>query len=256
MSTPIAYVLSTRVVIKTLVDEAAERGVMVDQLSFIDIEPLRTEIGPLFERPLIAVFTSGNAVRSIGDTGGRDWKIFCTGGATRQLAVDHFGDRAIVGTADSAAALAAEIIRLGPGLAGAGSMGAVSGPTGRAGAGGRGMGSGAEVYFFCGDQRRDELPELLKKAGIKVNEMVVYRTKLTPQEITRSYDGIAFFSPSTVESFFSVNKMAPETTIFAIGETTAAAVREHCENPMIIGDRPDAEALIRRMISYFEHKNS
>ena len=229
---------------------------MIDQLSFIDIELVRTEMGPLFERPVIAILTSGNAVRSLGDSGGRDWKIFCTSGVTRQLAADRFGERAIVGTADSAAALAAEIIRLGPDLIGA------SGITGRAGAGSRAAGSagaagrGAEVYFFCGDQRRDELPELLKQAGIKVHEVVVYRTKLTPQEITRSYDGIAFFSPSTVESFFSVNKMAPETVLFAIGGTTAAAVRERCENPMIIGDRPDSEALIRRMINYFEHKNS
>ncbi len=242
MSIPIAYVLSTRSVIKTLVDEAAAGGVIVDQLSFIDIEPLRTEMGPLLERPLIAILTSGNAVRSIGDTGGRDWKIFCTGGTTRRLAADRFGERAILSTADSAAALAAEIIRFGPGTG--------------AGMASRATGSAGEVYFFCGDQRRDELPGLLKRAGIKVHEKVVYRTMLTPHEITRSYDGIAFFSPSTVESFFSVNKMAPETVAFAIGGTTAAAVRERCENPMIVGDRPDAEALVRRMINYFEHKNS
>jgi uroporphyrinogen-III synthase len=94
----------------------------------------------------------------------------------------------------------------------------------------------------------------LKQAGIKVHEKVVYRTMLTPQEITRSYDGIAFFSPSTVESFFSVNKMAPETVIFAIGGTTAAAVRERCDNGILVSGSPDAEMTIRRMINYFEHK--
>jgi uroporphyrinogen-III synthase len=72
--------------------------------------------------------------------------------------------------------------------------------------------------------------------------------------VERVYDGIAFFSPSAVESFFSINTVPEATRLFAIGETTAASISAYCSNPVVISDSPEKEALVRRMIDYFQLK--
>jgi uroporphyrinogen-III synthase len=240
MATSTIYLLSTTALLPELVEEAAQKGLMLEAEAYISIEPVADEalgarIMELGRQPLVAIFTSTNALEAIGDTGGVDWKIFCTSGATRQLVADRFGADAIAGTGDSAAELAAQIIRVAPDVAAAGVR-------------------GAAAYFFCGDQRRDELPDLLKEAGLTVHEVVVYRTLLTPRKTKRNYAGIAFFSPSAVESFFSVNEIAADIPLFAIGPTTAAAIRARCINPVITGGEPDKAALIRKMTDHFINK--
>lgn len=96
---------------------------------------------------------------------------------------------------------------------------------------------------------------MLRAKGIIVNEWIVYRTILTPQKTQRIYAGIAFFSPSAVESYFSLNTVADGVTLFAIGRTTAAAIQARCSCPVIISDRPWKEALVRTMTEYFQTNN-
>ena len=108
-----------------------------------------------------------------------------------------------------------------------------------------------EIVFFCGTDRRNELPEKLKAANIKVNEIVVYRTVLTAKNISKHYDGIMFFSPSAVRSFFSANKVSDDAVVFAIGNTTADTVKQFVQNKIIVADRPGKEALVEQMIAYF-----
>jgi uroporphyrinogen-III synthase len=209
-------VLCTRELSPALVETAALKGVVIDSLPFIAIEPL-----PSFQVPgpsSVAVFTSVNAVEAVE---GGSWKIFCIEGNTRRKAAERFGEAAIVATAGSAAELAETIIR---------------------------EGWVKTVSFFCGDLRREELPAKLKEAGLEVHEVMVYRTTLTPRKIGREYNGIAFFSPSAVESFFSVNKIPAHTALFAIGGTTAAAIRLYSDNPVTTSERPDAELLINQII--------
>src|SRR5690606_18153170 len=43
--------------------------------------------------------------------------------------------------------------------------------------------SGREVFFFCGNIRRDTLPKALNEKGITLNEFVIYRTELTPHKL-------------------------------------------------------------------------
>jgi uroporphyrinogen-III synthase len=219
MSNPIAYVLSTRELSPSLVEKAAAAGVVIESLSFIATEPMKAVEVP--EASAVVVFTSGNAVEAIDGASGRGWKIFCTAGATRRKVAERFGETAISGTAESAAELAKTII---------------------------GEGWVKAVWFFCGDLRREELPAMLRQAGLEVHEVVVYKTRLTPRKIGRVYDGIAFFSPSAVESFFSVNTMAPGTRLFAIGGTTAEAIRQRCDNPVTTSERPETELLINQII--------
>jgi uroporphyrinogen-III synthase len=63
---------------------------------------------------------------------------------------------------------------------------------------------------------------------------------------------VIFFSPSAVESFFSMNTVTASLPLFAIGQTTAAAIREHTNNPVVIAAEPDAALLIRQVIDHFE----
>jgi uroporphyrinogen-III synthase len=232
MATSSIYLLSTAALSPELVEEAAQKGMMLEAEAYISIEPVLGEalgarIMELGRQPLVAVFTSTNAVEAIGRTGGWGWMIFCTSGATQRLVAERFGADAIAGTADSAAGLAAQIIRVAPDA----------------------------VYFFCGDQRRDELPDLLKETGLTIHEVVVYRTLLTPRKAKRDYAGIAFFSPSAVESYFSLNTVADDVTLFAIGRTTAAAIQARCSCPVIISDRPGKDALIHTMTDHFQTNN-
>jgi uroporphyrinogen-III synthase len=229
-----AYVLATQILPESLVFEAAARGVMIDSLSFIATEHIKDDalsqqIAELKARPIVAVFTSVNSVEAVSeiDEGGGAWTIFCTGRATRGAVEAKFGEETVAGTADTAKGLAEELVR---------------------------SGDGREVYFFCGDQRRDELPFTLRKSGHTVHELVVYRTRRTPHKVTRDYSGIVFFSPSAVESFFSVNKVSPEARLYAIGPTTASAIREWADNPIETVDRPDKKALILRMIEHFQFR--
>jgi len=242
------YLLSTGDLPGQIVEEAAERGVVLDVMSFIGMEYIDeiTGMEKLVSQPLVAVFTSVNAVNAVWRCVRvrPGWRVYCMGGATYEAVVKLLGEAAVVGKAGSAAGLA-EVIRDGE----TGSRGETGG--GRE-TGSRGeTGGGREIVFFCGDQRREELPSILRGAGFSVVEKVVYRTLLTPHKVERDYDGIAFFSPSAVESFFSVNEIAAGVPLFAIGATTAAAIRARCTNPVITGGEPDKAMLIRKMTDHF-----
>jgi uroporphyrinogen-III synthase len=153
------------------------------------------------------------------------WKIGCTAGATRESVAEYFGKDAISWTGSSALELARSVAALG-GI--------------------------TELVFFCGDTRRDELPEKLQKQGIRVVEIIVYKTAVTPQQISEPYDGITFFSPSAVDSFFSVNKIDKNTVLFAIGKTTADRIKTYSKNKVIVCKTPGREMLIEQAIRHFQ----
>jgi uroporphyrinogen-III synthase len=168
-----------------------------------------------------------NAVEAVADEledQRPDWKIYSIGTTTSRLVKKHFGEEAIAGTANSASELAELIVD---------------------------EREDSEVIFFCGDQRREELPEILRNNDIEVNEIVVYKTIVVHHKLSKQYHGILFFSPSAVESFFSSNKADTSTVLFAIGNTTANAIKKISNNKIIISDEPGKENLFRKMIEYF-----
>ena len=236
-------VLSTRPLEASLKELAAARGIIIDELPFIKTsslqdEALITKLNELSRLPITVALTSMNAVEAITaqmdgvtdplkDAKRVPWKIFSIGSATRELTEKYFGKEAIAGTAPSAAALAEEMLRQKASLQ-------------------------DEIFFFCGDQRRDELPEILRQGGIKVNEIIVYRTEQTPHTITEPYDGVVFFSPSAVHSFFSVNKVAATTVLFAIGSTTASAIGAYSTGRIIAAAAPEKAMLINQVIDHFQ----
>ncbi|HEV3411800.1 MAG TPA: uroporphyrinogen-III synthase [Puia sp.] len=228
MSVQTIYLLATGTVPQGLEKEAEGHGMVLDVVPFIDIEYPDGigGLGSLIAKPLTVIFTSVNAVNAVRRYLKQplpDWRIYCISGATSAAVVELFGEKAVVAKAGSASELVEEI-RV------------------------REKGKIEEVIFFCGDHRREELP------AIGVTEKIVYRTILTPHRIDRTYDGIAFFSPSAVESFFSVNSITAGVSLFAIGKTTETAIRAACTNPVFPGRQPDRAILIREMIDYFLFK--
>ena len=104
--------------------------------------------------------------------------------------------------------------------------------------------------FFSGNLRRDVLPNTLKENGITFNEIEVYETKITSKKITKKLDGILFFSPSGVESYFKMNTIKDETC-FCIGETTAEALENKKVKTIVIADKPSVENVIAEVLEYY-----
>ncbi len=225
-------ILCTRPLNNFLVEDAKAAGIIIDEIAFITTEPVQTvEVQQEIEQALLlsttVVFTSMNAVDAVTTWQYEqqpDWNIYCIGTTTNKLVAENFGEASIAGTATSAAELA-ELIAADRFI--------------------------DKVIFFCGDQRRDELPQILQQNNIEVNEIVVYQTIAVPHKINKQYHGILFFSPSAVESFFKTNRVTAQTILFAIGNTTAGAIKKFTNNKIIISDQPGKENLVKKMMEYF-----
>ncbi|HVZ56446.1 MAG TPA: uroporphyrinogen-III synthase [Chitinophagaceae bacterium] len=225
-------ILSTRPLEAALIRQAQAAGIRIEEKSFIETVPIRTtevlqEVAQILLQRCTVVFTSMNAVEAVAsDLQGHrpDWRIYCLGSATRQRVATRLGEGLIAGVASSAAELGRRIAQ---------------------------DGVDEELVFFCGNRRREELPALLREQGIEVTEIVVYETLDLPQRVETDYQGILFFSPSAVESFFSDNRVNAQTILFAIGNTTATAIRRFCDNPVVVSELPGKDQLVARMIAYF-----
>jgi uroporphyrinogen-III synthase len=225
-------ILCTRPLPSSLIEEAGTCGIEIEEQPFIETESIlsvevQQEIELVSTEVATVVFTSMNAVDAVTiflDGHQPEWTIYSIGTATGRLVKEYFGEERIAGTANDATALA-ELI-------------AEDRFT-------------DEVVFFCGDQRRDELPDILKQHDIEVNEIVVYQTIEVPHKISKPYHGILFFSPSAVRSFFKINKLQEKTIAFAIGNTTANEIKKFSNNKIIISDEPGKENLVQKMMEYF-----
>jgi uroporphyrinogen-III synthase len=226
-------ILSTAMLNESLVEDlSAAAGMDIDVMTFIETKALddaavRASLKPYLHQFAVVVVTSSKAVEAIaanlqGATPG--WMFYCIGHKTRQLVHKYFGGSSIAGAADNA-------LELGKMIAGAGRA--------------------HDLLFFCGDQRRDELPDQLRAAEIEATEIIVYETKLTPKKIDRHYDAILFYSPSAVKSFFSINQVQPGTVLFSIGPTTGAELETHSTNKIIVADKPGKEEVLKKVIEYF-----
>ena len=228
-------ILSTALLDQPLINKAHDAGIILDAMSFIQIvditdeNDVREQIEALYTQKATVVFTSANAVRAVCEQAyfiKPDWKIYCIGNATKNSILEYFDATAIVGMANDAAVLAAVIIENGE----------------------------KEVVFFCGDKRMDTLGVSLEQSGVNVNELIVYRTVEVPKFVEKDYDGILFFSPTGVNSFFSLNTIEPETILFAIGGTTAKAIKEQTDNRIIESELPSKEQLVDKTIQYFQKR--
>jgi uroporphyrinogen-III synthase len=167
------------------------------------IEIALSKIGPLDKTIHCAVFTSQNAVKAVFEKNEVQpsvfRKVFCVGTKT----ADFLEKKGVVvsGICNSAYELAVliaeEELKKNPN-------------------------DQMKVTFFCGNIRREELPNLLRENQIDVEEVEVYQTTLVPKKMKKKYDGVLFFSPSAIQSYVSAGNSL-ETVAFCIGNTTAVA---------------------------------
>lgn len=228
-------VFSTKILASGLQMAAKANGIYLEQQAFITTTPcvtktIKEQMQHWSNGPQNAVFTSANGVAAVApffkaanSVAGSAWKVFCISGRTREALLQLFSPQQIVATAEYGSHLARHIIAAGV----------------------------KEVIFFCGNIRREELPNMLTAAGIKVNELVVYQTKETPMAILPNWDAVLFFSPSAVQSFFQLNKLKESTVCFAIGTTTAASLAQHTPNKIVISRATTQEVLLQCVIDYF-----
>ncbi|MBO9727562.1 MAG: uroporphyrinogen-III synthase [Chitinophaga sp.] len=237
-------ILCTRPLAASSIAVAEEGGLLIDVKDFIQIKPLYNEaligehnIMQVFAQDTVQVFTSANAVKILADDyfhqGStyfviNNMKICCIAGNTRKLVEEKFHPYQILAEASYGKDLANAIIQRGDIEA---------------------------VNFFCGSQRRNELPDMLKAANIAVTEYVIYENIPTPEVTVQDYDGVFFFSPSAVKSYFSANTLSPGTVCFAIGRTTAAALQEHTDNKIIMSTSTYEESMVQTAIFYFNNIN-
>src|SRR3954470_16921035 len=152
------FLLSTRPLSKSLVDEALKQSITIECVSFIETEniinqSISDKIRELASTSITAVFTSMNGAAAVINDLQKNalqptWKIYSLGAATESLIRKYFSSSEITGSGKNAFELAQTII--GDKV--------------------------EEVIFFCGDQRRDELPLQLQKNNISVKEIMVYET--------------------------------------------------------------------------------
>jgi len=204
-------------------------SINISVIPFIKIVPsadekIKTQINDFTSEKINVIFTSVHAVKTVKEFSVHkpDWRIYCIGKETRSEVENWIGRDAIDGSADNAKALSGIII----------------------------AGNVNKTVFFCGDQRMNTLPEILNNQGIKLTELIVYDTLATPVKIQYLPDAILFFSPTAVKSFFSLNELSAETTVFAMGTTTNAALKQFTGNPVIVSPVADKAFVFNMAVEY------
>jgi uroporphyrinogen-III synthase len=187
-------------------------------------EKIKAAIAELSTKKITVVFTSAHAVKFVAGLLSQKpkWKIYCIRNETRIAVVNWFGSESIIRFASNALFLSQQIIADGI----------------------------KDAVFFCGDQRMDILPDNLQKYGVQLTELIVYETRLTPEKLEDKPDAILFFSPTAVRSFFSMNELSPETIVFAMGTTTANALKQQTNMPVIISPEADKAYVFNMALEY------
>ena len=227
--------LVTKKLYRLSAEQTVSGDVVITETEFIAVNPVETEaisldIKSVLEENYTVIFTSKNAVTAVAsiiNDLNPELKIFCTNGITRELVINHFGKETIVDTGKDATELAGKIFNSGH----------------------------KHLVFFCGNKRRDELPEILSAKGIQIREIIVYETKLTPVKIKEDFNGICFFSPSAVESFFSVNEIERSIPCFSIGETTTASLKKFSDNNIFTANNSSEGSMLELVNSYVKNNN-
>ncbi|ASZ14293.1 uroporphyrinogen-III synthase [Chitinophaga pendula] len=234
-------ILCTRPLPASLIRQAATHGVHIEVHAFIRIQSVITPaaaavISKLASQPATVIFTSSNAVTAVSELlqtqsdRGTQWQLYCLQGATLDTVWQYFDGQQVIATTAYSKELAYQLLNDKP-----------EGP----------------LLFFCGDQRRDELPDTLAAGGLALQEYQVYQTVATPVALPTAYQGVLFFSPSAVTSYFSMNALPPSAVCFAIGHTTAGALLPYTSaDRIIVCKRPGTNEMIQTVIEYFDHNNN
>ncbi|WP_109301843.1 uroporphyrinogen-III synthase [Aquimarina sp. AU474] len=215
-----ATVLSTKKISLPQKELLLNSGIGFVLYDAITIEILKFNLA---ESVVNGIFTSKNAVKAIIESEINISNCFCVGENTKRLLQNN--GLKVVETAQNASDLAKKIIK--------------------------GY-KNEDFSFFCGNLRRNELPDLLAQNKITLKEQKVYKTHLNSKKFNRSFDGILFFSPSGVQSYVAENTI-DQSVAFCIGNTTASEAKKYCDT-IIVANKPTVENVIVQAVKYFNKK--
>ncbi len=224
-------ILSTAEIDGLNVAQDIPNGVLLTIEPFVNIvyednEALRERVKEIVNQRIAVAFTSKHAVRAVAgiiEEQPKNWVIYSLGKYTHSEAIDFFEACEVINAGDDAKEMATLLIANGI----------------------------TEMIFFCGDKRLDTLPNTLKQADVKVAELVVYKNEVRGKQVTARYDAILFYSPSGVHSFFGSNSVGDDTVLFAIGDTTAAAIYDYRQINIVAGRVAGKVELLNKAIKYF-----
>ena len=166
------------------------------------------------------VFTSQNAIKNISQTK-FPGKVYASGKQTAN-ALKEKGFETRIGDSETAQSLAELIVEDGV----------------------------KSALFFCGNIRRNELPNYLAKKGVQLKEEVVYHTLLDPKKIpSQKGDALFFMSPSAVESFAMMNEFDSELDYYSIGETTVNTLRKKGVQKINTAKEASFEAMLEQYVT-------
>ncbi|MFH0983277.1 MAG: uroporphyrinogen-III synthase [Planctomycetota bacterium] len=105
------------------------------------------------------------------------------------------------------------------------------------------------VIYPCGEDALPTLPQALRAAGLRVEQLVCYRTAPVPLPERAvldwsTFDAAIVAAPSAVRALRNEVSLPTDFGFFAIGPTTAAAVREAGFKVLGIADSPKAESIV------------
>lgn len=207
---------------------AMSRGIRIIDHNFLSFEYLDTkEIRSVLENESVPlVFTSKHGVIAFnrifsGSASGRS--CFCIEGET-SAAADELGFD-LLAKAEDATSLARMIIAL----------------------------QTVSLIFLCGSMRRHELPQLISEAGIEMRELKIYEKRMLLETVSESYDGLMFFSPSQVDAFLQNNEIDNSATLFCIGKTTAAHLKESGFSRIVLSESSSEKAMVDIVCKYYKN---
>ena len=166
------------------------------------------------------IFTSQNALKNLNQTNFAG-KVYASGKQTANVLKEK-GVETRIGDSETAQSLAELIVEDGV----------------------------KSALFFCGNIRRNELPNYLAKKGVQLKEEVVYHTLLDPKKIpSQKGDALFFMSPSAVESFAMINEFDTELDYYSIGETTVNTLRKKGVQKINTATEASFEAMLEQYVT-------
>lgn len=108
-------------------------------------------------------------------------------------------------------------------------------------------GVGSPVLFLCGDARREELTDRLTGQGIKVDEVVCYRSILAsePDALAAAARAtvLVVTSPRVARLLATVCTQGRRPDLVAVGPTTARSAQDRGWLPAAVAASPTVQAI-------------
>jgi len=215
-------ILSTKKLTFSQKEHLLNAKLAVIDLDFITTQEVNFKIPEGTRHPIEnAIFTSQKAVRVVFENTIKIENVYCVGKRTEKLVKEK--SMVIKYSASNAKELSRYIIKEAPDKI---------------------------FHYFCAKGRLNTLPDVLTSNKVKWFEIPVYKTLFKPKEYKQQFNGVLFFSPSGVESYFSINNQ-PEHS-FCIGNTTAKALKKYTNN-YTVATQPAVENVLIKAIKHFKN---